>query len=115
MPHPSQCATEQWYTYANGGGVQEDDTRTREQMREAETEYLEFIRRSDPMATHSSIGNQPVSNSSKKGADEPKDTGLLLDLDIEPQIESGQCRSRDSYASVAAPTTGQTPYMNLLD
>jgi len=115
MTQLPQGTMEQWDAYAHGGGVEDDDMRVRAQIRQEEAEYLARIQGATPKRMQPSVGNRLISTSPVKAERVEIDTDLLIDFDAESQIQRGLGQPSGDYASIAAQSTSQIPYMNLLD
>ncbi|CAN9458742.1 unnamed protein product [Alternaria alternata] len=104
-PGLSDCTTVQWDVYANGGGVQEDDARAYAKM---QVEALYYAHRTSTPGTETT-GGKLIELLPEKDATVSKNTGLLLDLDVEPLVPESHPQTPRSYANAAK------PYVNLLD
>jgi helicase required for RNAi-mediated heterochromatin assembly 1 len=116
-PHGSDSTTQRWEEYAKGG-VQDDDARAYALRKEEESRYLEQVWASTPAAgpSSSSATNKLVQISPEKAATS-RNTNLLVDLDVEPEVPRAHRHMSHSYATVASSTVGGSggAYTNLLD
>jgi helicase required for RNAi-mediated heterochromatin assembly 1 len=100
-PGLSDCTTVQWDVYANGGGVQEDDACAYAKMQE---EALYYAHRASTPGTETT-GGKLIDLLPEKDATVSKNTGLLLDLDVEPLVPESHPKRRGHMQMLRSPTS----------